>query len=74
MLNFLGCSAQGIAVANGVTTLALLERMQSEDINQMPVVADSGSPGAGRVVGIVTRDSILRVIRTRTEMGARATQ
>jgi Zn-dependent protease/CBS domain-containing protein len=54
--------------------LALLERMQSEDINQMPVVADSGSPGAGRVVGIVTRDSILRVIRTRTEMGARATQ
>ncbi len=54
--------------------LALLERMQSEDINQMPVVGDSGSPGAGRVVGIVTRDSILRVIRTRTEMGARATQ
>ncbi|MFY9584624.1 MAG: site-2 protease family protein [Candidatus Acidiferrales bacterium] len=54
--------------------LALLERMQNEDINQMPVVADSGSPGAGRVVGIVTRDSILRVIRTRTEMGARATQ
>lgn len=54
--------------------LALLERMQSEDINQMPVVADSGSPGAGRVEGIVTRDSILRVIRTRTEMGARATQ
>jgi len=54
--------------------LALLERMQSEDINQMPVVADSGSPEAGRVVGIVTRDSILRVIRTRTEMGARATQ
>ena len=27
MINFLGCSAQGIAVANGVTTLALLERM-----------------------------------------------
>ena len=27
MLNFLGCSAQGIAVASGVTTLALLERM-----------------------------------------------
>ena len=25
MLNFLGCSAQGIAVANGVTMLALLE-------------------------------------------------
>jgi len=61
-------------VAPEEPVLALLERMQSEDINQMPVVADSGSPGAGRVVGIVTRDSILRVIRTRTEMGARATQ
>jgi hypothetical protein len=27
MINFLGCSAQGIAVANGVTTLALLEHL-----------------------------------------------
>ena len=27
MINFLGCSTQGIAVANGVTTVALLERM-----------------------------------------------
>ena len=27
MINFLGCSAQGIAVANGVITLALLEHM-----------------------------------------------
>ena len=27
MISFLGCSAQGIAVANGVTTLALLEHM-----------------------------------------------
>ena len=27
MINFLGCSAQGIAVANGVTTVALLEHM-----------------------------------------------
>ena len=25
MINFLGCSAQAIAVANGVTTIALLE-------------------------------------------------
>ena len=43
--------------------LGLLERMQNEDVNQMPVVAN------GHVVGIVTRDSILRVIRTRVEMG-----
>ena len=32
MLNFLGCSAQGIAVANGVTTLALLELMVEKQI------------------------------------------
>jgi hypothetical protein len=32
MMNFLGCSAQGIAVANGVTTLALLERMVEQEI------------------------------------------
>ncbi len=43
--------------------LSLLERMQSEDINQMPVVA------AGHVVGLVTRESILRVIQTRAELG-----
>lgn len=32
MLNFLGCSAQGIAVANGATTLALLERLVERKI------------------------------------------
>jgi hypothetical protein len=32
MLNFLGCSAQGIAVASGVTTLALLERLVEQKI------------------------------------------
>jgi hypothetical protein len=32
MLNFLGCSAQGMAIASGVTTLALLERMVERDI------------------------------------------
>jgi Zn-dependent protease/predicted transcriptional regulator len=42
--------------------LNLLERMQSEDINQMPVVAGD------RVVGLISRDSILRVIQTRMEM------
>ncbi len=43
--------------------LSLLERMQSEDINQMPVVA------GGHVVGMVTRESVLRVIQTRAELG-----
>jgi hypothetical protein len=32
MLNFLGCSTQGIAVANGVTTLALLELLVEKKI------------------------------------------
>ena len=51
--------------------LGLLERMQSDDINQMPVLV-GGPPW--RVVGIITRDSILRVIRTRTEVGGLAGQ
>ncbi len=51
--------------------LGLLERMQSEDINQMPVLA-GGPPW--RVMGIITRDSILRVIRARTEVGELAGQ
>ena len=42
--------------------LKLLERMQAEDINQMPVVTGD------RVVGLISRDSILRVIQTRMEM------
>ena len=32
MMNFLGCSAQGIAMANGVTVLALLERLVERKI------------------------------------------
>jgi len=43
--------------------LSILERMQSEDINQMPVVAGD------RVVGLISRDVILRVIQTRMEVG-----
>jgi predicted transcriptional regulator len=46
--------------------LAVLDRMQSEDINQMPVLQQEPDP---HVVGIVSRDSILRVIQTRTEIG-----
>lgn len=47
--------------------LKLLERLLTADINQMPVVSgvDNGAP---QVVGMVTRDSILRVMRTRSEM------
>ena len=49
--------------------LKLLERLLSADVNQMPVVSGS-SDGAPQIVGIVTRDSILRVMQTRSELGA----
>jgi Zn-dependent protease len=48
--------------------LKLLERLLSADVNQMPVVSGS-SDGAPQIVGIVTRDSILRVMQTRSEFG-----
>jgi len=48
--------------------LRLLERLLSADVNQMPVVSGT-SDGAPQIVGIVTRDSILRVMQTRSELG-----
>jgi Zn-dependent protease/predicted transcriptional regulator len=46
--------------------LAILEHMQSEDINQMPVVSEEA------VVGMVSREDILRMIQTRIEVGGLA--
>ena len=48
--------------------LRLLERLLAADINQMPVVSVSGEDDA-QVIGMVTRDSILRVMQTRAEFG-----
>jgi predicted transcriptional regulator len=48
--------------------LRLLERLLASDINQMPVVSVSGDEDA-QVIGMVTRDSILRVMQTRAELG-----
>jgi Zn-dependent protease/CBS domain-containing protein len=48
--------------------LSILERMQAEDINQMPVLDD------GRIVGMVARDSILRVLQARLQVGHLAEQ
>ena len=39
------------------------------DVNQMPVVSHSDD-GAAHIVGMITRDAILRVIQTRSELGA----
>jgi Zn-dependent protease/predicted transcriptional regulator len=47
--------------------LRLLERLSALDINQMPVVSD-GESGT-HVVGMISRDSILRVLQARAELG-----
>jgi Zn-dependent protease/predicted transcriptional regulator len=43
--------------------LTVLERMQTADINQMPVVSD------GNIVGMIGRDSILGLLQTRLQAG-----
>jgi Zn-dependent protease/predicted transcriptional regulator len=48
--------------------LAVLERMQKQDIAQMPVISD------GHILGMISRDSILRVLQTRLQVGHLATQ
>jgi len=45
----------------------LLERLIAADVNQMPVVSH-GEDGSAHIVGIVSRDAILRVIQTRSEL------
>lgn len=45
--------------------LGLLERLLSADVNQMPVIGGEDA----HIIGMVSRDSILRVIQTRTELG-----
>ncbi len=44
--------------------LSLLDRMRTIGMQQMPVIA------GGNVVGVVTRDSILRVLQARHELGS----
>jgi CBS domain-containing protein len=48
--------------------LPLLKKMIETNVNQVPVLAASDS----RVVGIVTRDSILQLIQARNEVGVPA--
>jgi len=43
--------------------LAVLERMQSSDIAQMPVIS------GGNISGMISRDAILRVLQTRLQVG-----
>ena len=48
--------------------LRVLDRMQSQDITQMPVVSD------GHIVGMIARDNIFRILQTRLHVGALAGQ
>jgi len=43
--------------------LGVLERMQKDDITEMPVMSE------GHIIGVVARDSILRVLQTRLHVG-----
>jgi len=70
----LGSGGDGAARQNhlgfaGRVLQRLLERLLAADVNQMPVVSH-GEDGSAHIVGIVTRDAILRVIQTRSELGA----
>jgi CBS domain-containing protein len=49
--------------------LKLLERLLTADINQMPVVSTAGDD-APQIIGMITRDSILRVMQTHSELAS----
>ena len=42
--------------------LSILEQMNESNIDQMPVVSE------GRVIGLIARDSLIRLLRTRSEL------
>jgi Zn-dependent protease/predicted transcriptional regulator len=50
----------------------VLERLMAADVNQMPVVSHTDD-GAAHIIGMITREAILRVIQTRSELGASLT-
>jgi Zn-dependent protease/predicted transcriptional regulator len=43
--------------------LSIMAELNENNINQMPVVRD------GQVIGLITRDNLLRALRTRTDLG-----
>ncbi len=43
--------------------LSILEQMDESEINQMPVISEDG------VIGLITRDNLLRFLRTHSELG-----
>jgi len=43
--------------------LSIMAELNENNINQMPVVRD------GQFIGLITRDNLLRALRTRTDLG-----
>lgn len=43
--------------------LSIAEEMNENDINQIPVVSE------GKVIGLITRENLIRFMRTRSELG-----
>ena len=46
------------------SAISIMETMEEEDINQMPVVEEE------RVIGLILRDSLIHIMRTRSELGS----
>ena len=43
--------------------LSIMEAMAGSDINQIPVVSE------GRIIGVITRENLIRFLRTRSDLG-----
>lgn len=43
--------------------LSIVEEMDENELNQMPVVSE------GRIIGLITRDNLIRFLRARSELG-----
>jgi Zn-dependent protease/predicted transcriptional regulator len=54
------------AVSPDQDGLRVVEQMDENGLNQMPVASE------GRIIGVVTRDNLLRFLRTRTELGIKS--
>jgi Zn-dependent protease/CBS domain-containing protein len=46
--------------------LSIVEQMDEKEINQMPVASE------GRIIGVVSRDNLLKFLRTRSELGIKS--
>ncbi len=55
------------AVAPETAILDVLRGMEQHDVNQVPVTQD------GRLLGMITRDHLLRVLYANLELGVRET-